>query len=184
MENETEHSGTRVVLQAWHYEAIELRYNGSKYKEIANALFDKYGKYILEGRIRKWFMTGGILHDLYAEYSKQQTEERRELMHQQLRQLGMKIPIVLDETLFRPLRNAFTGEEIKDNGKTVYVRDRTSNEAVKILATLLGAKFADDEAAKVGNVLDEYFQRLEKMPLPGTLPPVQPAEQESPAKVA
>lgn len=183
MVNKTQQGDTKVVLDALHFDAIALRYQGLTYKEIHKKLWDKHGKFVLEQRLRRWFAKGGVLHQPYREYAQAETEERKELMHQQLRKLGMSIPDILQDTLFQPMRNPFTGQLIKDeNNNVVYVRNKTTNEAVKILAQLLGAKFADDDTEKVKDKLEEYFERLENAPLPGDAKAIEaPKETTTPA---
>ncbi len=169
MVNEKEQSGTHALLQAWHYEAIELRYTGKTYTQMSEILWTKYGKRLPEVRLRKWFMRGGILHDLYEAHASRENDMRQSDIRQRLTALAESIPDVLQETLFTPLRNPFTGEIIKDrDGNTVFIRNKTTNEAVKILATMLGAKFDESENNKVGDVLDRYFDRIEKIGLPAT----------------
>lgn len=165
MSNKNKHKQTDILFNALHTDAIDLRYRGMTYKEISKELFNKHGKYVLPQRLRAWFMTGGILHDKYAAYAKEENGERRELMQQQLRKIGMLIPKVLEETLFQPMRHPMTGQIMKDEeGNVLYMRNRTTNDAVKILSELLGARFSETDADDMEDVLDNYFKRLDDMP--------------------
>jgi pyruvate/oxaloacetate carboxyltransferase len=173
MNHEMQQTETKVALQAWHYESVEQRYQGKTYKQISEIIWTKYGKRMREDRIRRWFMRGGILHDNYETHANRENEMRQSDIRQRLTALAESIPDVLQDTLFQPLRNPFTGQIIKDeSGNILYIRNKTTNEAVKILATMLGAKFDESENNKVGDVLDRYFDRVEKMGKPEETPAV------------
>jgi hypothetical protein len=171
MNHEMPQGDIKFALQAWHYEAIELRWQGKTYREMAEIIWSKYGKRLREDRMRRWFTRGGILHDKYEEYASRENDMRQSDIRQRLTALAESIPDVLQDTLFQPLRNPFTGQILKDEqGNILYIRNKTTNEAVKILATMLGAKFDESENNKVGDVLDRYFDRVEKMGTPEETP--------------
>jgi len=54
-----------------HKTAIELKYEGKKYADIANVVA------VHEKTVAKWFMTGGLLHDENQEYERETNEELR-----------------------------------------------------------------------------------------------------------
>jgi len=56
-------------LRAWHYLAMEMRYQGKEYPEISQAIMEKFGKEFKAGSLRNWFSDGGKLFSLYYEFT-------------------------------------------------------------------------------------------------------------------
>jgi len=169
MAHELTRTATPWELQAWHYEAVELRYLGLQYKEISQVLLEKYSKAFPDYRLRRWFANGGILHDLYAKYTIEHNKERQERMNKRLNSLAEDIPEILEETLNLVQVNPFTGQVVTGlDGKPIKVRNSVTNEALKILINLV--KESGDPVDNAGNFsrVRQYIESLKHVPLPAT----------------
>lgn len=155
-----------MQLMGYHYAAVELRYEGKTYKEIVVEIAKVFSKAIRESKVRDWFAKGGILHEEYAKFALDENERRRADLRQRIKALASDIPKIMEETLFQPLRNPFTGQVIRDEaGNPVYVRNKTTNDAVRIIAELSGFNLKEaDEDAQLEDRLEMYFKRLEAAP--------------------
>lgn len=137
-------------LQGYHYRAIELRYQGRTYKEIMGDIGIEFRKGIHFDTIRKWFSRGGLLSAEYMDYARQENDQRRQLMREELKKLVAKIPQKVEKLLDRE----------DDQGQP----DMVVVQTIKLMADMLGIS-ANEEAA-TGDRLGEYFGRLEKAPMP------------------
>lgn len=137
---------------AYHYEAIELRYQGKGYDEMAQYLTEKYKKDFKIERLRKWFMTGGILADMYLDYARQENDRRRKFVMEEMKKLLPTIPKTYQEIIERTLPDL-------TNGQKIY-HDSVKRQVLKDLCELFGFKL--EPGADGSDPLDEYFDRLEK----------------------
>lgn len=153
------------ILQAYHHEAIEQRYLGKTYKEIAEYLSKRYAagkrKDFKEVTVRFWFGTVGMLYDAYFEYSKSENERRRRAMTEELKKLLPMVPKKLLSILERKMIYLD-----KKNGKIVVteqdVADKTTLGAVALLLKTLG--FALDASDHGDDPSDHFFNRLDGEP--------------------
>lgn len=132
-----------------HFRAIELRYQGKKYEEIAQIISKEFlfKDLISSGTIRNWFCRGGYLHPLYIEYAKQENRYRAEVMHTEIKKVTPKLAEVFDKLI--------TGRK-DENGEKLY--DMVTVAALKLFIENF---MHDDSAETKGNVLDEYFKKLD-----------------------
>lgn len=132
-----------------HFRAIELRYQGKKYDEIAEIVSKEFlfHKPLNPGVVRHWFARNGYLHSYYIEYAKQENRHRAEIMHTEMKKLVPKLAEVFDQLI--------AGRK-DENGKPIY--DMVTVAALKIFTD----KFMhDNDVETKGNVLDEYFKKLD-----------------------
>lgn len=57
------------IIPAYHFEAVKLRYQGMRYKQIRQELKIKFGIDREEQTIAYWFYKDGPLHKFYREYA-------------------------------------------------------------------------------------------------------------------
>jgi len=85
-------------LQEYHKRAMEMKYKGSSYKEIADFLNEKFrksrktknGLSFIEQTIKDWFKESGTLYEDYRYYEEQMDEIHREAM-EVIRKAGVRI---------------------------------------------------------------------------------------------
>ena len=127
-------------FQAYHHEAVELRYMGAKFTEITEKLnAGNYGKVFKEPTVRKWFTADGYLERQYHIYATQENDRRRQQMRTDLAKLTDRVPLKMQALLDR--------KEV----------DSLTLKAVMALLKTLGINIETAPA----DVLDEYFDRVE-----------------------
>src|SRR3990167_1680378 len=93
-------------FQAYHHEAVELRYQGKTYLEISLIIAKKYGRDFKESTCRAWFGRGHILDTVYLDYARQENERRRQATREELKKLVSVLPITFENrTRQRFIRN-------------------------------------------------------------------------------
>src|SRR3972149_4244680 len=90
-----------VKLMAYHYRAVELRYQGHTFPEVTRTITEEYQKDFKDTRVRNWFTSRGILFRLYLDYARQESERRRQLVLEEMKKLLPKLPQKLQELLDR-----------------------------------------------------------------------------------
>lgn len=110
-----QHSATtgekmRDRIQKKHNRAVELRYAGKTYEEIAAILTEEFpGKVSLTQSVRRWFMSGGRLEQEYTDYARKENERRRAFTMEEMKKLVEKIPVAYDIMLNNALKEAQSG---------------------------------------------------------------------------
>lgn len=137
-------------LMGYHHRAVELRYQGSTYKDIMGTIAMEFRRGISESTVKKWFMRGGLLNQEYLEYAKAENLQRRQMMREELKKLVSKVPIVLDSVLSRK----------DETGQS----DMVALQGVKLVVEIMG--ISGEEEPGSGSVLAEYFERLDKVTIP------------------
>lgn len=132
-------------LAGYHYRAIELRYEGNTFKDISGTIGMEFRKGIHPDTIRKWFARGGLLAEQYLDYARQENDQRRQLMREELKKLTGRIPQKIEKLLDRL--------DERDQPDMVVV------QTIKLLVDILGLSGDDDP--KTGDILGNYFRRLE-----------------------
>ncbi len=147
---------------AYHYRAVELRYAGKNYPEIAEALTTEFKKDFTHDRMRKWFARKGILETQYLDYAKKENERRRQEIMEEAKKILPLIPQKYHDLLTkRFVINAISGEFIKDeNGKKVEKLDSITVNALRNFCEMLGFKIENADSG--GDPLEEYFDRAEE----------------------
>ena len=138
-------------LQAVHYRAIELRYLGSTYKQVSELLKKEFKKNHGEHKVRRWFMSGGMLEAEYLDYSEKENERRRRLVLEDMKKITTLIPTAYEE-LFKKLV-----AELKKPEAT----HETLRKLLRDLSELLDIKLERSEA-KRQSTIDAFFDRLER----------------------
>lgn len=140
---------TVLNMRKKHWLAIEYRYLGMTYPEIAAKITEAGDAETLAAEtVRRWFMAGGMLEHMYIVHSQQESERRRRLAVHELQKTLVKIPIIMDEILER--KDPMTG------GRK---HDKILVETIKELNRMLG--FPGDGSNELTNPIDQYFDRLE-----------------------
>lgn len=98
-------------LYACHHRAVELRYYGKTYGEIAETISKELGKNYQEPRVRRWFGAGGIVESEYKDYSGLENDRRRQLIANKLYAQMPRIPELIQSILNR--KDEF-GNEVLD----------------------------------------------------------------------
>lgn len=130
-----------LKLQAYHFRAIELRYSGNTYKEVATQLETEFKKSFKDQTIRFWFSKNGQLDELYLDYARQENDRRRQHMREELKKLLPEIPKKFEALLNRPQIDTLTLRTVKE------------------LCSVLGFKLQGDDDTQ--DALDEFFDRVE-----------------------
>ena len=137
---------------AYHYEAIELRYQGKTYNEIAAYLTEKFKKDFKDERMRQWFKSGGILEAMYMDHSRKENDRRRKFVMEEMKKLYSTIPKNYQEILERPITELTKGQRI--------MQDSVKAKVLKDLCGILG--FTISDLGDGNDPLEEYFVRAEK----------------------
>ena len=146
---------------AYHHEAVELRYSGKPYAEVAAILTEKYKRDFRDATVRRWFMTKGILESEYLDYSKKENERRRNLILEEIKKLLPMIPAKFQQLLERVATHPFTGAKLKDeNNQTIPKLDTVTVTTLKTLCEILGFKV--EAGGEVSDPVDRYFERLDE----------------------
>lgn len=135
-------------MTAVHYRAVELRYEGLTYREIAKILSEEYDRNIKEQTLRWWFKSGGRCEKHYLDYANKESERRRRLIHTELKKTYNKIPAKLDALLERL--------DAQGKEKLDMVTIKTIEKIVQIIENQVGAIGANND------VLDQFWDRVEK----------------------
>lgn len=141
-------------LMAYHHEAIELRYQGKTYAEIAELLTSKYKRDFKDQTVRHWFSRTGMLDKEYRDYARQENERRRAYVLEELKKIVQVIPAKYQELIDRQIDNLSPGQQI--------YHDATKRAILKDLCALLGFKVPEEDGDRGPDALDEFFDRLEK----------------------
>ncbi len=165
--HQTTPNGTDVKprLFEMHYKALEYRYGGFTYKEIAEALNKEYPKMPPPyERIKKWFEVGGIVEQPYIDYAKKENDRRRQHLRQKMEGLLTQLPDKFRELINeRFVINPFSGEVIKDEkGKPIPKRDKVLLDALNSLAAMMGFKIEQSEGEAEEDPVDRFFRLAEE----------------------
>lgn len=104
-------------LRKKHHLAIELRYAGKPYNEIANTIQTETGEACSASGVRNWFADGGKLQQAYFEYCEQENTTRERETRMRLRSLTQDAV----ERLKKALQDDSDKEGIR---ASIYVLDR------------------------------------------------------------
>lgn len=137
-------------FMAYHDRAVELRYQGKTYAEIALLLTDEFKKDFRDDRIRKWFsLSTGILAHKYLEYARMENDRRRQVIMEELKKVAGRIPATFDLLLDRKYQDGTPKA------------DMTTVAALKLACEVMGFKI--EPMDPVGDPLDDYFSMAEKI---------------------
>lgn len=169
MTQQNETKGKKIFKKmSYHYRAVELRYEGKTYQEIADILTrESHKDFNDSARIRRWFMSGGILEKDYSDYAKKENERRRRVTLEELKKIVPTIPIKFQEVLERKYFyiNKKTGDIVETDKNIV---DKTTVTALLGLCKILGFQIDPPEAED--DPLDKYLEKLDEHDNDGTSP--------------
>lgn len=132
-EKNTEQTG----LRKFHYEAVELRYQGKTYDEISRELTERHKRDFHLKTVASWFYSGGLLEEVYIDYSRKENNRRRRTMLEEMKKVSVKLPIGYDK-LYNKLIQELDNPE---NDKA----DETFRKLLKDLAEIFGIKISPDD---------------------------------------
>lgn len=146
---------------AYHHRAIELRYMGNTYEEVAQKLKEEFQKEFQNIRLRQWFRSGGILEALYLDYSKKENDRRRQLTLEKMKSVLDMIPEKYIALLNQRFETDLFGKKILDeNGKPIPKLDSVTAKILKDICEMMGFKVEGNSDGS--DPLDEYFTRAEQ----------------------
>lgn len=134
-------------LHACHHRAVELRYLGKTYGEIAEVISKELDNNYQEPRVRRWFGTGGIVENEYKHYSEQENNRRRQLISNHLYALLPRIPELIEAILNR--KDRFGND----------VLDMLTVRTLKFLVDLLDLKVREEDYKP--DPMESWFEFLE-----------------------
>jgi hypothetical protein len=139
-----------MKLMAYHYKAIELRYDGLKYHEISTELTNQFKRDFLDQTVRRWFAKGGMLEHEYLDYTDKENDRRRRYMISEFKKLIPIIPKKFDELL---------NERMTKTGKKL---DIVTVATLKLMMESLGLKI-EAQPLNDKDPLDEFFDRQDEV---------------------
>ena len=134
---------------AYHYEAIELRYQGMTYEEISVALGTKYNKEFQNKRLRAWFASKGILERMYMDFAKKENDRRRQVVLEEIKKITSKIP-----KGYADLIKTLEGNLVDPKSAGVF------RQTLKDLCEILGFKV--EPTGDGSNPLDDFFDKQDE----------------------
>src|SRR3990167_9370763 len=135
-------TATKRSLQAHHHVAIEMRYVGKTYSQIAEDLTAQFKRDFRADVVARWFRSNGILELEYLDYARKENDRRRQFVVEELKKVIPKIPLkfeqLLDRTYMIPIKK--TGEVVNTN---IPQLDIVTVSTLKTLCEILGFKIQD-----------------------------------------
>lgn len=147
----------KFKFRRYHHLAIELRYGGKTYKEIAESLTKIFKVNIRPDRIGHWFASSGILEQPYLDFANKESERSRRLVLEELKKLAPRIPKKLIALL----------ERSDESGKPKL--DAVTLGTLKLMCDMFNVNVplpAPKEAHETR--IEAYLRRLQELPLPNS----------------
>jgi hypothetical protein len=144
-------------LQGYHHRAIELRYSGTRFDDVARILGEEFKREFKPQTLRTWFGRKGMLFDEYEDYSDKENRARMAIAKQEMKKVMPLLPPKIVAILSRTKqvtddKGTTTEVEVIDNLTLGMIRD-----LLKVFRVDLGEKEKELE-----NPLNEFFDRLEQ----------------------